>query len=344
MKRLFLIPMFAVVLGGLVLGVCTGPALAKKAIELKLSHMDPAGSKVDKVFHRWADKIKKDSKGRLKIRIIPGAVLVNAFETYQGVEKGVTDIGGSFRYSRKGAELTGLISMFFAGIPDGATSTRILDEIRKKFPAYDKEWQGVKELFVIAIGPATLVTKSKPLRTLDDIKGLQIRIPVREAAEMLQALGGTPVGMPMSELLISLQKGTVDGASVQLYAIESFKLAPMAKYCTLFSLYNPSNYFVAMNWDRWKELPPDLQKVIDDSREWFKAEMVKAYDNGDKGSVGWAKKKGMKFTKLSPEERKKWLGVIGPVQDRLAKDLDSRGYPATEVLKFIRERMDEYIK
>ncbi len=344
MKRIFAIPMVVVFVSGLLLGVCAAPASAQKTIELKLSHMDPAGSKVDKVFHAWGKKIEKQSKGKLKIRIFPGAVLVNAFETYAGVEKGVADIGGSFRYSRKGAELTGLISMFFAGIPDGATSTRVLDDIRKKFPAYDKEWQETKELFVIAIGPANMITKSKPLRTLENIKGLQLRVPVREAAEMLKEMGGTPVGMPMAELLISLQKGTVDGATVQLYAIESFKLAPTAKYCTRFSLYNPSNYFVAMNWDRFKALSPDLQKIIDDSREQFKRDMVAAYDDGDKGAVAWCKKQGMEFITLKPEERKRWLNVIGPVQDRQAADLDAKGYPATEVLKFTRERMDAYIK
>jgi TRAP-type C4-dicarboxylate transport system substrate-binding protein len=344
MKRLFLIPMLVVFLTGLSLGVCPTPGSAQKPIELRLSHMDPAGGWVDQVFHRWAEKMKDESKGRLTVRVIPGAVLVSAFDTYEGTEKGIADIGGSFRYSRKGAELTGLISMFFAGIPNGAIGTRILDEIREKFPAYNKEWQGPKELFVIAIGPANLVTKSKPLRTLEDLKGVQIRVPVREAAEMLTAMGGKPVGMPLSELLIALQKGTVDGASVQLYAIEEYKFAPTCKYCTLFSLYNPSNYFVVMNRDRWNSLPPDLQKIIDDSREWFKHEMVKAYDEGDKKGMEWAKKQGMEFITLSAQERKRGLSAIGPIQDRQAAELDAKGYPATAVLKFVREKMAEYIK
>jgi len=344
MKKLFVILVVVVLVGGLFFGTGASPASAQKAIELKLSHMDPAGSKIDKVFHAWGKKIEKESNGRLTVRIFPGAVLVNAFETYSGVVKGVADIGGSFRYDRKGAELTGLISMFFAGIPDGATSTRILDEIRKKFPAWDKEWEATKELFAIAIGPANIITKSKPARTLEDLKGLQLRVPVREAAEMLQVMGGTPVGMPIAELLIGMQKGTVDGATVQLYAIESFKFAPTAKYCTYFSLYNPSNYFVTMNWDVFKKLPPDLQKVIDDSREGFKHDMVTAYDDGDKGAVAWAKKQGMEFIALKPEERRRWLSVIGPVQDRQAAELDAKGYPATEVLKFTRERIEAYVK
>jgi TRAP-type C4-dicarboxylate transport system substrate-binding protein len=344
MKRCLVVSVSLAWIIGLFFCFSAVPTSAADSIELTLSHMDPAGSKVDQVYHRWAKKMEEESKGRLKIRVFPGAVLVGAFDTYENVAKGVADIGGSFRYNRKGAELTGMISMYFAGIPNSAIGTRILDEIREKFPAYNKEWEDTKEMFDIAIGPACLITKSKPLRTLEDIRGVQIRVPVREAAEMLKTMGGIPVGMPMGELLIAMKKGTVDGASVQLYAIQSFKLAPTAKYCTLFSLYNPSNYFMVMNWDKYNKLPKDLQKIIDDSRPWVKQQMVEAYDQGDQSGIAWAKKQGMEFITLKREERAKWLSVIGPEQDKMAADLDSKGYPGTEVLKFVRERMDVYIK
>lgn len=343
-KRFFVVLTCTVWIIGLALGFHAAPAFAQKTIELNFTHMDPAGSKNDRVFHKWADMMAEKSKGQLKIRIFPGAVLVGAFDTYESVAKGVADIGSSFRYSRKGAELTGMISMYFAGIPDAAIGTRILDEIRQKFPAYNKEWQDTKELFDIAIGPAVLITKGKAIHTLADIKDLQMRVPVREAAEMLKAMGGVPVGMPMGELLIGMKKGTVDGASVQLYALESFKLAPTAKYCTLFSLYNPSNFFMVMNWDSYNKLPKDLQKIIDDSRPWLKQQMVEALDESDQKGMAWAKKQGMAFYSLPPEERAKWIAVIAPEQDKMAADLDSKGYPGTAVLKFVRERIKEYVK
>jgi TRAP-type C4-dicarboxylate transport system substrate-binding protein len=141
-----------------------------------------------------------------------------------------------------------------------------------------------------------------------------------------------------------LDKGTVHGGSVQKAAIQIYKVAPAAKYCTLFSLYNPSNYFMVMNWDSFKKLPPDLQKVIDNSLEWAKRDIVETFDAADKAGVEWAKKQGMEFLTLKPEEMKKWLAVIGPVQDRWGRDEDPKGYPATEVLKFIRQRIDAYVK
>lgn len=342
MKRFFVIPMVLVLLSGLILGVSEAPAA--KPIELKLTHQFPAGSDEDKFFHRWAKKVGEDSKGRLTFRIFPGAVLISAFETYDGVVKGVADLGGTYRFSRKGAELTGIISMFFAGVPDSATGTRILDDIRAKFPAYNKEWEGIKEVVVIADGPAMIVTKPRPVRTLEDLKGLELRVPVREAADMLKVMGGTPVGIPLADFVVGMEKGTVHGGTNQLSAIESFKLAPTAKFCTLFSLYNPANLFLVMNWDSFKKLPQDLQKVIDDSREWAKKEWVVDRDASDKDSMEWAKKLGMEFITLTPEERKRWLSILGPVQDRMAAELDAKGYPATEVLKFVRERKGVYVK
>ncbi len=342
MKRLFLILSIFIIWGGFIFSVYGAPA--EKTFELSISHMYPAGSFEDRHIHRWAKKVEEESKGRLKFRIFPGGVLVSAFETYSGVVKGVTDIGASYRYDRKGAELTGMVSECFAGIPDAVTGTRILDEIRKKFPEWNKEWEAVKLLWAASDGPAVIVTRSRPVRTLEDLKGLQLRVPVREAAEGLKALGGTPVGMPLSDYVIALEKGTVDGGSMQKRAIQSYKIAPSAKYATLMSLYNPSNWFTAMNLSKWKSLPPDLQKVIEDNCEWGKRDCAETFDAGDKEGVEWAKKQGMEFIPLKPEEKKRWLAILGETYGKMAKALDAKGIPATKVFSFIRERMEEYVK
>ena len=139
MKRFFSIPIVVVFLSSLISVVYAAPAV--KPIELRISHMNPAGSPEDLHYNRWAKKIEADSKGRLTFRIFPGGVLINAFECYSGTVKGIADIGASYRYDRKGAELTGFISICYPGIPDATIGTRILDEIRAKFPAYNKEWE-----------------------------------------------------------------------------------------------------------------------------------------------------------------------------------------------------------
>lgn len=303
-----------------------------EAIELRISHMAPAGSAYDRQITAWAKKIEADSKGRLTFRIFPGGTLIGPFVTYDGIEKGVADIGASYRYSRAGAELTGMISMFLAGMPDSKTASRIVAEVWKKFPEFRKEWESTKLLWMHASGPAVVAT-IKPVRVMADLKGLSLRSPVPEASDALRELGGNPVSMTSADMVIGIQKGTVHGGLVFKEAIESFKLP--VKYVTEFGMYCSSNWFLVMNWDSWKKLPSDLQKIIDDSLEWGKSESIKAFDAADAHAVEYAKSQGVEFIKLSPSEEAAWFGKVDISNRRHAAALDAKGYPATKVLEFI---------
>jgi TRAP-type C4-dicarboxylate transport system substrate-binding protein len=98
MKRFLVISMAVVLLSGLFLGVWVAPVPAQKPIELTMTYMYPSGTDTDQQLQRWAKKVEQDSKGRLKIKIYPGAVLVSAFEIYASIPKGVADIGFGPRY------------------------------------------------------------------------------------------------------------------------------------------------------------------------------------------------------------------------------------------------------
>lgn len=322
---------FAVILSVVVL-VGTGLLPAASAVELTLSHMAPAGSILDKQLTGWAEKVQKNSNGKLNIRIFPGATLINPFETFSGVEKGIADMGSSYRYSRAGAELTGLFSMYLAGVPDSASGSRIVAEVYKKFPEFRKEWETVKVLWINSSGPAVVAT-TKPVRTMADLKGLELRVPVPEAADTLKLLGGTPVSMTSADMVIGIKKGTVHGGLVFKEAIESFKLP--VNYVTEFGMYQSSNWFLVMNLKSWNKLSPDLQKVIDDSLEWGRNESIKAFDAADASAVEYGKKQGMEFIKLSAAEEAKWFEIVDTNNRKHAAVLDAKGYPATKVLEFV---------
>lgn len=329
MKKSLIFILVALLAVGFVSAINPKPA---SATELTLSHMAPAGSIIDKQIAAWAERVKKDSGGKLSIRIFPGATLIKPVETFSGIEKGIADMGASYRYSRAGAELTGMISMFLAGLPDAATGSRIVAEVWKNFPEFRKEWETVKILWMNTSGPAVVAT-TKPVRTMADLKGLELRVPVPEAADALKLLGGTPVSMTSADMVIGIQKGTVHGGLVFKEAIESFKLP--VKFVTEFGMYLSSNWFLVMNLDSWKKLSPDLQRVIDNSLEWGRSESIKAFDAADAAAVEYGKKQGMEFIKLSSAEEAKWFDIVDGNNRKHAAALDAKGYPATKVLEFI---------
>jgi TRAP-type C4-dicarboxylate transport system substrate-binding protein len=320
-------------------------AAQAQVIELKLAHMDPAGSFADKHFERWAEKLSAASNGRIKIRVYPGASLVTATDTYEAVAKGLVDLGSSLRFSSPGSEFCESMSTFLAGVPNATLASKILNEVRVKFSeAYGKEWTKSKVFRISTGGPALIVTKPKAVRALEDLKGLQLRVPVKDASDALTAMGGKPVGMPMADLAVGLEKGTVDGACAQAYALKSYKIADLTKYVTEFPLYVPPDNFTVMNWDSYNKLPADLQKALDSTAEWQQQDYSAAIDAADDEGRAYAKGLNLEFITLTPAEKQRWLDIMTPVQNKIAADLDAKGYPCTEALKFIRGRIAEYVK
>jgi TRAP-type C4-dicarboxylate transport system substrate-binding protein len=345
MKRFLVISMAVVLLSGLFLGVWVAPVPAQKPIELTMTYMYPSGTDTDQQLQRWAKKVEQDSKGRLKIKIYPGAVLVSAFEIYASIPKGVADIGFGPRYGIGAPFTDELFAMVLMGTPDVATSTKVVKDLMKKYPEYyEKEWGDTKILWIQADPSSNLFTRNKPIRAPEDIKGMELRAPIKPAVEAYKALGAKPVSMPLADFVIGLQKGTVDGGTTTVKDIKSYKFTSVAKYFTEFALFTCPAIYMVMNKDKWKALPPDLQKVMDENCKWGERELVKFLDDVTKTSKAWATKEGMEFITLKRDEKKKWISALQPVYLRIAAELDAKGYPASEAFKFGQKRLEEYTK
>jgi TRAP-type C4-dicarboxylate transport system substrate-binding protein len=314
-----------------------------KPIELRLAHMFPVGATSHKHIEQWANKIATDSNGRLTIRIFPVGTLIAPLEMYPSVAKGVADLGFAFRYKPEGYGI-GVTFPFIMGAPDTVTATRIYDDLWKKFTKQmGEEWKEVKILYLTASMPQYLIAR-KTLRRLEDIKGLQMRVPSREMGDVMKDLGATPVYMSTPDFMIGIEKGTVDGACLIFEAIPDNKLGGKIKYVITQSIGVPTPVGVFMNKDSFNSLPADLQKVIEKSCEWGKEDMIRYWSAGYENAKKYCQTEGIELISLSPEERTKFNTVIEHNRDKVGADLDSKGYPGTEIVKFIRERSEYYAR
>ncbi len=59
-------------------------------------------------------------------------------------------------------------------------------------------------------GPGLLHVTGDGIRTLDDLEGLRLRGPTRMTTRLLQALGASPVGMPVPQVPEALSRGVID--------------------------------------------------------------------------------------------------------------------------------------
>ena len=312
-----------------------------KSIELILNSMFASGTAQHMHLERWAEKIKTDSNEKLTIRIFPGAILSPVPEIYSATGKGVSDLGYGFKY--KGSELFDPLDGFMAESPNIETTASVYNDLWNEYPEYRKEFEKTKVLWFGYTGPSKLHTV-KPVRSLSDLKGMQVRSTTISIGRILNALGAVGVQVPTSELAIGLQKGMLQGVTTPEDQLKSFRLADYVNFTTEMPLYTPYPNFMVMNIDKYNSLSPELAQVIDNSLEWAKQDCLNMWKETDTLGRDYANSKGHQFISLSSVEKAKWLIQIRLTQDEIAKEIDAKGYPGTKMLQFIRDRIAQYAK
>jgi TRAP-type transport system periplasmic protein len=343
MKRVRVNYLVLLVLAAVILFSGVPAQAAEKSIELRLAHQYPVGSPLHQHIDMWSKRIAADSNGKLTVRIFPVNTLVPPPELYNSAVNGTADIAFGSRYNPKGYTL-GVTFPFILGAPDMATADKVYDDIWKKFPkVMAEEWRDVKVLWLGPATPQAVITK-KAIRTLEDMKGLQIRSGSKEGGDLLKDLGATPVFMPSGDLVMGLEKGTIDGAVIQSSAVKDFKLAGKIKYVLDVSLGVPMPIMGIMNRDSYDKLPADLKAVVDKNCAFGKQGVLDAWIELLEDDNKYFKTEGIQVIHLSPQERARWTPIIERARDRVGADLDAKGYPGTEIVRFIRERVAHYTR
>jgi TRAP-type C4-dicarboxylate transport system substrate-binding protein len=287
---------------------------------------------------KWGDEIEKRTEGRVKITLFPGGTLTPAAAIYDGVVKGISDIGMSFTGFTKGRfplmEVIDLPLVYKSGL--GAT--RLINELYEKFKP--KEFDDVKIMYLHAHGPGFIHT-NKPVNKLEDLKGMKIR-STGTSAKIITALGATPVAMPMGETYDAIRRGIADGTVAPYETLEQWKVGEVIKYTTEdFGSAYSSAAFVVMNKGKWNALPADIQQIIEQiNKEWI-VPTGKLWDEIDKSGKEYTLKRGNKVITLSKAEDARWARATQPVLDDYVKYAQEKGVPGGEALKFCLERLKQ---
>jgi len=308
---------------------------AQAAVELTYSIFFPATHGNTILAAEWAKEIEKRTNGAVKITMFPGATLTPANQCYDGVVKGISDIGMSvLSYTAGRFPLTEVIDMPL-GYKSGYQVTRLINAYYNKFQP--KEFDDVKILYLHGHGPGVLHTNKKPVAKLEDLKGLKIRC-TGTSSEVVKHLGGTPVAMPQTETYDALQKGVVDGVMSPVETLKGWKFAEVIKYSTLnYGSAYSIGFFVAMNKAKWNALPKDVQAVIQKVNEEWIEKTARAWDEFDKIGLETTKAKGNQVISLSKQEDERWAGLVAPILGEYVQRMKGKGLPGDEALKFCQD-------
>jgi len=305
-------------------------------IKLSYSIFFPAPHKHSVLATEWGKEIEKRTNGRVVVTMHYGGTLTPAPQVYDGVVKGISDVGMSvFAYTRGKFPLLEVIDLPL-GAKSGWAATRLINDFNKQFKP--KELDEVAVMYLHAHGPGILHTK-KPVSKLEELKGMKIRC-TGMAAKIVGALGGAPVAMAMGETYDALSRGVVEGSMAPFEALQGWKWGEVVKSTTenYGSSYS-TGFFVVMNKDKWNALPSDIQKIIEKVNEEWGEKTGKAWDEIDKAGKDFVLKLGNKIIPLSQEEDWRWTKLVKPLLDEYVKNMKAKGLPGEEALKFTLEQL-----
>jgi TRAP-type transport system periplasmic protein len=304
-----------------------------KTTELSFALHVPTRSGIYKdVFFPWSKEIEKRTNGRLKIKIYPSQTLVKMKNSYDAVINGIADISwGASGWNAGRFPLTSVVELPFMA-SDTFAASRALNELIEKFPQMAGEYKDVHFLSIWVTMPYELHTVKKPVRTLEDMKGMKLATQAG-ARLALEGLGAVPIAMGSAKLYPTVEKGVADGVGLAWGAFKTWKLQEVTNYHTNAHLGGIS-FWTAMNKSTWNNLPKDIQNIITEvTREQMPNAISTAVTREGKSGRKIVQDLGHEIVELPPAEMARWKATAKPAWDKWADSMEAKGLPGRAVLK-----------
>jgi tripartite ATP-independent transporter DctP family solute receptor len=315
----------ALVVAGVVGGA--RPALAQNKVVMKLgSAVAATATYPGYAFKIFKDEVEKRSGGRIEVQVVCCGAMGPEEELLQAMSLG--SIEGA-------AVTTGLIvpsvrEFALPGMPfifrNSAHAYKVLDgPVGKDLSDKLLQKLGVRNLGFLEIGNNWSVNSKRPIRTIDDFKGLKIRVPpdpVQVAA--WKALGTTATPMAWTELYTALQTGVVDGLEATINGLWDAKFYEVTKYMVEVGNYYRAAVF-GVSEKFFKAQPPDVQKAIEEAAAIAIREERAKIQEVNKELVSRFKEKGITITTPDlSKARELMAGVYDQFKANVPPDLVKR--------------------
>lgn len=305
------------------------PLAAQAAdVTLRFHQMLPPQATIPaKAIKVWAEKVEKESGGRIKVQRFDAMALGGKPpELYDQAKDGVVDlIWTVLGYTPGRFPKSEVFELPFSTGNAEAGSKAFQEYVEKH--AMD-EFKDVKLIAVHIHGPGLIHSKD-PVTKLEDLKGMKVRGGSRVINIMLEQLGATPVGLPVPAVGEALSKGVIAATTIPWEVTPALKVTQIVKNHTGFSgakgLYTQT-FAVAMNKASYDKLPADLKKVVDANSGIDTAAMFgRAMDAGDKAGLEIAKKAGNNIVTLDAAETNRWQRAAAGVRATWYKEVGAKG-------------------
>ena len=293
------------------------PAFAQQKLVLKATDVHPLGYPTVEAVVRMGKKLEAATGGRLSIQMYPSMQLGGEKEMIEQAQVGALAMArisvGPMGPLVPELNVFNLPFMF----RDDAHMEKVIDgpigdELLKKLS--DHATAGLIGLCWMNAGTRNVYNSKKPVRSLDDLKGLKIRMMGNPVfVDTMNALGGNGVAMGFDQLVNAMQTGVVDGAENNYPSYATGQHFRYAKYYSLTGhLMIPE--ILVFSKRTWQTLPPDDQALITKFAKEAQQEERKLWYEMEKKSIQQIKEAGVDIIEIP--DKKPFQDAVKPVWDK----------------------------
>lgn len=247
-----------------VAGMSAAPSASFAASPLKFADQNAENSwGATHGIKPWLKQLEEASQGAIAIDLYANQSLAKGSQSWSATRKGIADMSWNAMAMYPGMNpLAEAITL--PGLPYSTPmeTSAVLWDMYEKFPALAAPYKDNKILALFTSDMFNLVTV-KPVRTLEDLKGMKIRTVAGPLVHALEALGAVPVVIPMPDVYLGLQRGTIDGTLASWEPYNGFRFYEVAKHVITNAPFGVSFFTVAMNKKAYDRLPPAGKAAID---------------------------------------------------------------------------------
>lgn len=323
----------------------SGMTAMAQEVTLKLHQFLPPQANVPKlVLDVWADKVEADSGGRIKIDRF-GAMALGGKppELIDQAIDGAVDIVWAVNGFTPGRfPRTEVFELPFMVSDARAASSAYWQMFERHMK--DTDFKDLKILGAWVHGPGMLHTNA-PVTKPGDLNGMKIRGGSRMVNQLLEILGATPIGMPVTAIPEGLSKGVLDGTTIPWEVTGALKVPELVHNHTEFegpAIYDLT-FVMAMNKAKYESLPDDLKKVIDDNSglefSIFAGGVMQDMDApGRQAAVDL----GNNIIVISEAEAAEWQTLAKPIYETWIADVAGKGIDGQAMIDEAKALMQAY--
>lgn len=318
--------------GGLLKSVAVGATLAgallmgagqaQAATTWKIQSTWDAGTVGYTLFEEWCNSIEAKSGGELKFQCFPAkAVAADNNALFDAVRNGVLAGMNPFTLYWSGKIPA---SVFLSSYPAGPDQPHQWDTMFYSMGMLEKTREIYKKFGLFYVGPiqhdANIIHSKQPVNSLEDLKGMKIRVPGGMVAEVFQQFGVSTVSLPGSDIFPALEKGTIDAADYVGPAVNyELGFSQVTDYIIfgppgVMSIYQPVDLMdLTVSLRAWNSISPELQQLVEDEVRIYSQKHYLAIQERNIAAMEKFKAEGDTVTRLSQEDVETWRKAAIPI-------------------------------